>query len=67
MRLESWFITSPDNSQQQLLKQDIETNLCVNRSAVSGKINMAIYRANQTMNDKFAIIEYKIALMKIKE
>ena len=65
MRLESWFITSPDNSQQQVLKQDIKTNLCVNGSAGSGKTNMAIYRANQAMNDKFAIIVYNIALMKM--
>jgi superfamily I DNA and RNA helicase len=47
MRLDNWFITNPDTSQQEVLKVPVNQNLVVKGAAGSGKTNMAIYRAKQ--------------------
>jgi superfamily I DNA/RNA helicase len=65
MRLESWFITNPDESQQQVLNINPDSNLIVIGSAGSGKTNMAIYRANQAVNRSFIIVVYTVALKKM--
>lgn len=65
MRLENWFITNPDESQQEILKVPIEDNLVVKGAAGSGKTNMAIYRANQAKDNSFIIIVYTVALKKM--
>jgi hypothetical protein len=65
MRLENWFITNPDTSQQEVLKIPINQNLVVKGAAGSGKTNMAIYRANQTGDNSFVIVVYTVALEKM--
>jgi hypothetical protein len=65
MRLENWFITNPDASQQEVLKVPINQNLVVKGAAGSGKTNMAIYRANQANDNTFVIVVYTIALEKM--
>ncbi len=65
MRLENWFITNPDTSQQEVLKVPITQNLVVKGAAGSGKTNMAIYRANQANDNTFVIVVYTIALAKM--
>lgn len=65
MRLENWFITNPDTSQQEVLKVPISQNLVVKGAAGSGKTNMAIYRANQAGDNTFVIVVYTIALEKM--
>lgn len=65
MRLENWFITNPDTSQQEVLKVPINQNLVVKGAAGSGKTNMAIYRANQAGDNTFVIVVYTIALEKM--
>lgn len=65
MRLENWFITNPDTSQQEVLKVPINQNLIVKGAAGSGKTNMAIYRANQAGNNSFVIVVYTVALKKM--
>ncbi|KAA6311667.1 hypothetical protein EZS27_037251 [termite gut metagenome] len=65
MRLENWFISNPDTSQQEILKVPISQNLIVKGAAGSGKTNMAIYRANQVGNNTFVIVVYTIALKKM--
>jgi hypothetical protein len=65
MRLESWFITNPDERQQEILQIGIENSLIVKGAAGSGKTNMAIYKANQAENNSFVIIVYTIALKKM--
>jgi hypothetical protein len=65
MRLENWFITNPDTSQQEVLKVPINQNLVVKGAAGSGKTNMAIYRANQAGDNSFVIVVYTVALKKM--
>ena len=65
MRLDNWFITNPDTSQQEVLKVPINQNLIVKGAAGSGKTNMAIYRANQAGNNTFLIVVYTVALKKM--
>ena len=65
MRLDNWFITNPDISQQNVLKVPIDKNLIVKGAAGSGKTNMAIYRANQAEDDSYVIVVYTIALKKM--
>jgi hypothetical protein len=65
MRLDNWFITNPDTSQQEVLKVPINQNLIVKGAAGSGKTNMAIYRANQAGNNTFVIVVYTVALKKM--
>ncbi len=65
MRLESWFITNPDESQQKVLNVSPGENLVVIGAAGSGKTNMAIYRANQAGNKPFVIIVYTVALKRM--
>lgn len=65
MRLDSWFITNPDTSQQEVLKVPINQNLIVKGAAGSGKTNMAIYRANQAGDNTFVIVVYTVALKKM--
>ena len=65
MRLDNWFITNPDTSQQKVLKVSINDNLIVKGAAGSGKTNMAIYRANQAGNNTFVIVVYTVALKKM--
>lgn len=65
MRLENWFITNPDISQQEVLKVPINQNLVVKGVAGCGKTNMAIYRANQAGDNSFVIVVYTIALKKM--
>lgn len=65
MRLDNWFITNPDTSQQEVLKVAINQNLIVKGAAGSGKTNMAIYRANQAGDNTFVIVVYTVALKKM--
>src|SRR4051812_6370387 len=65
MRLDNWFITNPDTSQQDVLKVPINQNLIVKGAAGSGKTNMAIYRANQAGENTFVIVVYTVALKKM--
>lgn len=65
MRLENWFITNPDTSQQEVLKVPINQNLVVKGAAGSGKTNMAIYRAKQAGDNSFVIVVYTVALEKM--
>jgi hypothetical protein len=65
MRLDNWFITNPDTSQQEVLKVPVNQNLIVKGAAGSGKTNMAIYRANQAGNNTFVIVVYTVALKKM--
>lgn len=65
MRLDNWFITNPDASQQEVLKVPINENLIVKGAAGSGKTNMAIYRANQANDNTFIIVVYTVALKKM--
>ena len=65
MRLDNWFITNPDTSQQEVLKVPINQNLIVKGAAGSGKTNMAIYRANQAGDNSFVIVVYTVALKKM--
>ena len=65
MRLDNWFITNPDTSQQEVLKVSINQNLIVKGAAGSGKTNMAIYRANQAGDNTFVIVVYTVALKKM--
>ena len=65
MRLDNWFITNPDTSQQEVLKVSINENLIVKGAAGSGKTNMAIYRANQANDNTFVIVVYTVALKKM--
>jgi len=65
MRLNNWFITNPDASQQEVLKVSIDQNLIVKGAVGSGKTNMAIYRAKQAGDNTFVIIVYTIALKKM--
>lgn len=65
MRLENWFITNPDTSQQEVLKVHINQNLVVKGAAGSGKTNMAIYRANQAGDNSFVLVVYTVALKKM--
>jgi len=65
MRLDNWFITNPDASQQEVLKVSVNQNLIVKGAAGSGKTNMAIYRANQAGNNTFVIVVYTVALKKM--
>ncbi|GHV09742.1 hypothetical protein FACS1894162_1010 [Bacteroidia bacterium] len=65
MRLENWFISNPDTSQQEVLKVPINQNLIVKGAAGSGKTNMAIYRANQAGDNSFVIVVYTVALKKM--
>ncbi|MDR1198649.1 MAG: ATP-binding domain-containing protein [Prevotellaceae bacterium] len=65
MRLDNWFITNPDTSQQEVLKVPINENLIVKGAAGSGKTNMAIYRANQAGDNTFVIVVYTVALKKM--
>ncbi|MDL2314698.1 ATP-binding domain-containing protein [Bacteroidales bacterium OttesenSCG-928-C19] len=65
MRLDNWFITNPDVSQQEVLKVPVNQNLVVKGFAGSGKTNMAIYRANQAGDNTFIIVVYTVALKKM--
>ena len=65
MRLNSWFITNPDYTQQEILKENINNSIVVKGAAGSGKTNLAIYRANQTRGKSFIIIVYTVALKKM--
>lgn len=65
MRLDNWFITNPDSSQQEVLKVPLGQNLIVKGAAGSGKTNMAIYRANQAGDNSFVIVVYTVALKKM--
>jgi len=65
MRLDNWFITNPDASQQEVLKVSVNDNLIVKGAAGSGKTNMAIYRANQASDNTFVIVVYTVALKKM--
>ncbi|MDR1171400.1 MAG: ATP-binding domain-containing protein [Bacteroidales bacterium] len=65
MRLDNWFITNPDTSQQEVLKVPVNQNLVVKGAAGSGKTNMAIYRARQAGDNSFVIVVYTVALKKM--
>jgi hypothetical protein len=65
MRLDSWFITNPDESQQKVLNVSPDDNLVVIGAAGSGKTNMAIYRANQAGDRPFVIVVYTVALKRM--
>jgi len=65
MRLENWFISNPDTSQQEVLRVPINQSLVVKGAAGSGKTNMAIFRAKQAGDNSFVIVVYTVALKKI--
>ena len=65
MRLENWFISNPDASQQEVLKVPVNQNLIVKGVAGSGKTNMAIYSARQAGDNTFVIVVYTVALKRM--
>lgn len=66
MRLEKWFISNLDDSQRNIIVQDIDKNIAVCGAAGSGKTNLAIHRALQA-KDKgtYAIVILTIALKRM--
>lgn len=47
MRLEKWFISNLDDSQRNIIVQNIDKSIAVRGAAGSGKTNLAIHRALQ--------------------
>ena len=45
MRLEKWFISNLDDSQRNIIVQNIDKDIAVQGAAGSGKTNLAIHRA----------------------
>ncbi len=66
MRLDKWFISNLDDSQRNIIIQDINSNVIVRGSAGSGKTNLAIHRA-RLAKDKgtYAILILTIALKRM--
>ena len=49
MRLEKWFISNLDDSQRNIIVQNIDKDIAVQGAAGSGKTNLAIHRALQAI------------------
>lgn len=66
MRLEKWFISNLDDSQRNIIVQNIDKSIAVRGAAGSGKTNLAIHRALQA-EDKgsYAILIFTIALKRM--
>lgn len=66
MRLEKWFISNLDDSQRNIIVQNIDKSIVVRGAAGSGKTNLAIHRALQAKNKgSYAILIFTIALKRM--
>jgi hypothetical protein len=66
MRLDKWFISNLDDSQRNIIVQDIDSNVIVSGSAGSGKTNLAIHRARLAKGKgTYAILILTIALKRM--
>ena len=66
MRLEKWFISNLDDSQRNMIVQNIDKSIAVRGAAGSGKTNLAIHRALQAKNKgSYAILIFTIALKRM--
>lgn len=66
MRLDKWFISNLDDSQRNIIVQDIDSNVIVSGSAGSGKTNLAIHRARLAKGKgSYAILILTIALKRM--
>ena len=66
MRLEKWFISNIDDSQRNIIVQNIDKSIAVRGAAGSGKTNLAIHRALQAKNKgSYAILIFTIALKRM--
>lgn len=66
MRLEKWFISNLDDSQRNIIVQNIDKSIAVRGAAGSGKTNLAIHRALQAKNKgSYAILILTIALKRM--
>lgn len=66
MRLEKWFISNLDDSQRNIIVQNIDKNIAVQGAAGSGKTNLAIHRALQAKNKgSYAIVILTVALKRM--
>lgn len=66
MRLEKWFISNLDDSQRNIIVQNIDKSIAVRGAAGSGKTNLAIHRALQAKNKgTYAILIFTIALKRM--
>ena len=66
MRLEKWFISNLDDSQRNIIVQNIDKSIAVRGAAGSGKTNLAIHRALQAKDKgSYAIVSVTIALKRM--
>ena len=66
MRLEKWFISNLDDSQRNIIVQNIDNSIAVRGAAGSGKTNLAIHRALQAKDKgSYAIVIFTIALKRM--
>ncbi len=66
MRLEKWFISNLDDSQRNIIVQNIDKSIAIRGAAGSGKTNLAIHRALQAKNKgSYAILIFTIALKRM--
>ena len=66
MRLEKWFISNLDDSQRNIIVQNIDKSIAVRGVAGSGKTNLAIHRALQAKDKgSYAIVIFTIALKRM--
>lgn len=66
MRLEKWFISNLDDSQRNIIVQNIDKSIAVQGAAGSGKTNLAIHRALQAKDKgSYAIVIFTVALKRM--
>lgn len=66
MRQEKWFISNLDDSQRNIIVQNIDKSIAVRGAAGSGKTNLAIHRALQAKDKgSYAIVIFTIALKRM--
>ena len=66
MRQEKWLISNLDDSQRNVIIQNIDKNIVVRGVAGSGKTNLAIHRALQAKRKgSYAIVVFTIALKRM--
>ena len=66
MRLEKWFISNLDDSQRNIIVQNIDKSIAGRGAAGSGKTNLAIHRALQAKDKgSYAIVIFTIALKRM--
>ena len=66
MRLEKWFVSELDESQQKVVAEDVDKGLIVQGVAGSGKTNLAIHRALQaSKRGSYAIVIFSVALKRM--